>query len=195
MNSVFELALVSASVAPPEDTPTVSLTAFELSFIDIGILARPLVESSTFLLISLELTNIIVATVEIELPSALNMPIMEAPIYHLLTTLIIGDPSTMGPLRLGLPNIDHIHILQQIGLRKHRLHMQHQRRRALHNQQLPDPILNLLELGPDKLLLIVEIVEVVLHLLEVLLLALLVDLEVGAHAADQQVEGLVEVFD
>lgn len=35
LNSIFKVALVAATVAPPEYTPAVTFASFELSFVDI----------------------------------------------------------------------------------------------------------------------------------------------------------------
>ena len=194
LNAVSELAFVPAAIAPPESAAAVSLACLELSLVDVALLASPTVNAPSFLLIEPELSEVEVSSCEVELALALELSVVELSLDDLVGALEEANALAVRPVDLGLSYVDNLRIFKELGVVVRGLNSQYRRRAVLDSQQLLQPQLNAPQLPTDEPSLIVQIIQVKLRLLQHLLLRVLIDLQLAAHPADQQPQGLVHLI-
>lgn len=110
---------------------------------------------------------------------------MEVSVDDLLAILIVSHSNAVRSLPLDLSDVDHIDIFHKARVAELWTKVKNQRRRALDHEQFANLGLKLFKLRANKLSFIIEILEVELHLFEILLLGFFIDLQVRRHAADE----------
>lgn len=120
---------------------------------------------------------------------------MEVAVDDFMGVFEEADAFAVGTVDLCLSDVDYLIVLEELRGVEGGLHAQHQRRTVFDHQQLLQLELNVAEFSPHEGSLVIEIVEVVLGLLEHLFFGGFVYLEFGTHAADEQIESLVHLFD
>ncbi len=113
LHSISEFPLVPASIGPPERPSSVPLPGFELTLVNVALLARPGVHSSALFLVEAELTDVVVAGGEVQLPMTFKLPVVELPVYYFVGVLEEADSPAMWPVDFGLPNVNNLRVLEK----------------------------------------------------------------------------------
>lgn len=102
LHAILKLALIPAAICPPEGAPAIPFAGPELALIDIGLLARPPVQPSAFLLVKPEIPHIIVPSGKVQFTLALELTVGELTVDDLVSVLEKTHATAMGTIDLGL---------------------------------------------------------------------------------------------
>ena len=125
LHPISELTLVPATVAPPEGPSTIALACLELSLVHVALLASPVVNAPSLLLVKTELAQIVVSSSKVQLSLALKLAIMELTINDLVRVFEKAHALAVGPVYLCLPQVHDLTILKELRIVEGGLHPQH----------------------------------------------------------------------
>ena len=195
LHPVSELPLVPTAIRPPEGTFTVPLPALELALIHVALLPRPCVNTPSLLLVESELPYVVISCCKVEFAMAFELPVVEIPVYDFVSVFEEADALAVRPVDFGLPEVDNLLVLEEFGSVEGGFGSQHKGRTVLDNQKFLQLEFGVSQLPPNEGSLIVEVIKIKLRLLQHFLLAILINFEFAAHAADQNIEGFVHLLD
>ena len=125
LHPIPELTLVPATVAPPEGPSAIALACLKLSLVHVALLAGPVVNAPSLLLVKTELTQVVVSSSKVELALALQLTVMELTVNDLVGVLEKAHALTVGPIHLCLPQVHDLTILKELRIVEGGLHPQH----------------------------------------------------------------------
>jgi hypothetical protein len=118
LHSISEITFIPATIAPPKSPPPITLSRFELSFVNVTLFSRPVINSSSFFLVEPELSQVVITRRKIELSLSFKLPVVEISIDDFVRALEKADALAMRPVDLGLPQVDYLCIFEEFGVVK-----------------------------------------------------------------------------
>lgn len=120
---------------------------------------------------------------------------MELPVNDLMGILEEAETFPMRTIHFGFPNVHYLWVLEELGRVEAGLRAQHNRRTVLNHKELLELHLNSFEFSPDETNLVVQVIQIKLCLFKHLFFGTLIDLQLGAHASDEQSESFIHLID
>lgn len=122
LHSISELAFIPTSVSPPECSSSVSLSFHKLTFIEIRLFARPLIQTPSIFFIKFKLSHIIISTSEVKLTHSFELAIFEFAKNDFLGILIIAKTFPMRPVNFCFAYVNDILVFVELRGVEFRLH-------------------------------------------------------------------------
>lgn len=165
LDTVSKITLIPAAVRPPESSSSISFAAFELSLIDVAFLSSPSVDSTAFLFIEPELSDIVIPGGEVEFSLALQLSVMELAVNDFVGIFEEADAFAVRAVDLGFSNVDDFWIFKELGGVEGWVEAENERGAVLDDEEFFEFELDVPEFSADEGSLIVEVVEIELGLL------------------------------
>jgi hypothetical protein len=135
LHAVPEISLIPAAVRPPEGPASISLAAFELSLVDVALLAGPGVYTSALFLVEAELSHVIVSSGKVELSLSFQLTVVEVTVDDLVSVFEEADTFAVGSVDLGFSDVNYFWVFEEFRSVEGGFRPQNQRRAVLDDQK------------------------------------------------------------
>lgn len=111
LHTILKLALVPASIGPPEGASSVSFARLKLTLIHVRLLTSPPVQAPAVLLIKPEITHIVIACGKVQLALSLELAVSELTVYDFVSILEETHAAAVRTVDLCLSEVNYLCVL------------------------------------------------------------------------------------